>query len=88
MKLQRLLVYSALNLLMAVMVGKGMLHLSNGASAGYLELLLGALVLICIPWVQDRQRDVNPDWPKSIYWALPMGIFGLYAFFGMVNPFV
>ena len=35
MKLQRLLVYSALNLLMAVMVGKGMLHLSNGASAGY-----------------------------------------------------
>lgn len=82
------LFFGVVNLLMVVMVGKGMIHLNNGASAGYLELLLGTLGLICAPWIQNKMRDVNPNWPIPLYWIFFMGLFGIYAFFGMVKTVI
>lgn len=82
------LLFTVLNLLMLVMVGKGMVHLSHGASAGYLELLLGTLGLICTPFVQAKTQNINPSWTMPMYWIFLMGFFGVYAFLGMVNPFI
>ena len=87
-KFRRLGFYIVINLLMIVMVGKGVLHLSKGAAAGYFELLLGTALLICMPWIQDNARDTNPDWEMPLLWVVLMGCFAIYAYIGMINPFI
>ena len=87
-KFRRLGFFIVANLLMVVMVGKGVMHLSNGASAGYVELLLGSVFLICMPWIQDNVRDVKPEWEAPFFFVFLMGLFAASAFFSMVNPFI
>ena len=70
------------------MVGKGVLHLSKGAAAGYFELILGTVILICTPWFQDNARDADPGWKMPLLWVVLMGCIAIYAYFGMINPFI
>ena len=87
-KFSHLAFFGVTNLLMLVMVGRGVLHLRDGALAGIGELLLGTVVLVCMPWIQHGVRDANPNWAMPLLWVVLMGAFALYAYFGMVNPFI
>ena len=87
-KIGQLGFYIVVNIFGIVMVGKGVLHLSNDAAAGYFELLLGTVILISTPWAQKKTSETNSNKVMPVWWVLVMGFFAVYAFIGMINPFI
>jgi len=76
------------NLLGIVLVGKGVLLMNQGASAGIGLLFFGTLILLCSPWIQHSFRDADNDWAPPAVWVVLMGLFAVYAFMGMINPLI
>lgn len=85
---RRSLLYALLSIIMLTAACRGVIYLGKGLPIGWLGLVLGVVMLVFIPFIQEKERRVNPNkiWPT---WFLGfLLVVAAYMLFGMLNNLI